>query len=414
MATFGEGEQQRHEERAQHEPRRHVHVDRRAARIHAQQEADRDAHRVEHDDVLELDRIGDVDHPVDRRPDQEVAAPGQREPHAHERQGRNARDADRQTPARQRTFALLGMLLVPLEIEQVVHQIDRAGDEAEAQEGQRRFAGDHRFAHLLGEDQRREDQEVLDPLVKAHGFEECEEGLHGSASGWGALVASSAVFGEARSLTDLLGDRLSVERPHGPLQFFGAAGALFGAAVPGRSDHVRGVLATPRVFGPFAAHDAQLGQAALTEEALAEHEIGRASRARKEPFGEFACLRALGIGGRPRIEEERRAARPHDAHELGPCLRVSPRVLARRVERDVVMGGLEDGDAQAAPGEHFDDGAEQRGLARARRSHESEAANLEMRGEHVAQKDIGARRSGQDVAESRGTPCHNRPRCVPR
>jgi hypothetical protein len=72
-------------------------------------------------------------------------------------------------PAGDRAQALLRVHAVAFVVGDVVDQVDGAGDEAECPENRQRLEAVSRVRQVAGEDQRRENEDVLDPLVGTEG-----------------------------------------------------------------------------------------------------------------------------------------------------------------------------------------------------------------------------------------------------
>ncbi len=67
------------------------------------------------------------------------------------------------------------MAAVGGQVDQVVEQVDRRGDQTEADEGQQALA-EGRQVEALAQDHRQEDEQVFHPLMRAHGAQRFGEG----------------------------------------------------------------------------------------------------------------------------------------------------------------------------------------------------------------------------------------------
>ena len=188
LAAFGEAQEQRQQRHAHVQPRREAHdIDQRHARGHAQHEARRHDEHIDDDDVLEFERVGQIEHRVEDDDDAEGGIQRERrdEREQPERDRRDNRNRDGQLAGRNGPILLLGMLAIGLHIGNVVDDVNRAGNEAQqhkADDGlaQRRLeerAGHEEFGV---EDDGGKDEDVFgQPLPGTHGLEQgAEDGEH--------------------------------------------------------------------------------------------------------------------------------------------------------------------------------------------------------------------------------------------
>ena len=174
VATFGEDQQQGQEDRTQEQPLRDLDVDRRRARHHPEHVTARNRHHVEDDDFFEHARIEQVDGEVDGEVDDELVTQVER---CTERRQRKQDGGDRRYPNRQssrsdRTVFFQRVAAVFLAVAQVVDQVDAARGEAEGEEGDAGLDEEIDISQVLGKNQRRQDENVLDPLNGSEGTKE--------------------------------------------------------------------------------------------------------------------------------------------------------------------------------------------------------------------------------------------------
>jgi hypothetical protein len=180
-AALVQRQEQRQEQRAQEGPARDLHVGRDPARAEAQEEAAGDAEGVDQHDALQVQAVGDVEQPVGAhdgdRLDAAAAREGEPERAGEEQRGAHQRGGDRELAGGDRALALLRVRAVLLDVEHVVQQVDRARGQAEGGEGAQArqpvlARQDPAAAVAGGEGQRGQYEEVLRPLVRAHGPQE--------------------------------------------------------------------------------------------------------------------------------------------------------------------------------------------------------------------------------------------------
>jgi hypothetical protein len=149
------------------------------AGLDAQHEARGDAERVDQHDVLELDRVAEVERDVET-PRSRSTAVSTRDPSQRERGG----DAGTHSSAsavgtldltrRDRPVALGRVRAVALDVEHVVDEVDRARTQAEGREGVQRAHHVAEVGRVLDrhvrprERHRGEHEDVLDPLLGSH------------------------------------------------------------------------------------------------------------------------------------------------------------------------------------------------------------------------------------------------------
>ena len=169
VTALTEGQEQREQDRADQEPARHLDVDDDRARDGAQHEPAGDDDHVHDDDVLEPCRVGDQQDDVREGRHQEGAREqrGQREARRDERGRRRDGDPDGEPAGGDRPDALARIQAVSLSIGDVVEQVDGAGQRAEDRERRQRRPHGAR-EQPLREDQPREDEQIFDPLSRAH------------------------------------------------------------------------------------------------------------------------------------------------------------------------------------------------------------------------------------------------------
>src|SRR5262249_42582021 len=97
------------------------------------------------------------------------------------------RGAHAQPAGGDRTARLDGMLPVPLQVQEIVEQVDAGGKDAEKDEGGQRVEDARPVTQTLGEQQGGQQQEVLDPLLRADGLEQIQKDV-----GWTVPTASCA------------------------------------------------------------------------------------------------------------------------------------------------------------------------------------------------------------------------------
>jgi len=180
VAPLGEDQKEREEDRAEEEPIRHHDPDRRRSRGHPQHVAARHRHHVEDHDPFEPGVVEQVDTQVKRQEagedEAQHEARSQRGGGQHEHRGGRGRHRNR--PRGDRAMAFERVLSVFLAVAQVVEEIDRAGRETEGDERQAGTAESLGVSQALGEDDRRQDEGVLDPL---DGAQRAEERFHHGA-----------------------------------------------------------------------------------------------------------------------------------------------------------------------------------------------------------------------------------------
>jgi len=98
------------------------------------------------------------------------------EEHEDHRSGQRGKDLE--TAGRDGSVALDGVQPVAFRIQEIVDDVDARGEEAEGAEGEQGLSHQVGMIQVPGEDQRREDEEVLDPLVHSQRLEEGEKRLH--------------------------------------------------------------------------------------------------------------------------------------------------------------------------------------------------------------------------------------------
>jgi hypothetical protein len=147
------------------------HLRRERAGDDAQLEAAGDAEHVQVGHALELERVGDVQDQVAQQRGRERQADQHRAQQAQHQQAhpRDARGVRGHAAAGERALALHRVRAVGLEVGQVVEHVDAARDHAEQRERGDRQLHARGVEDLTGEEERRHHEEVLDPLVWAHG-----------------------------------------------------------------------------------------------------------------------------------------------------------------------------------------------------------------------------------------------------
>ena len=187
------------EERESAVQRVHVagHVNRRgdAAGPDAQDEAERDHADVDERDLLQLEGVEEVLGEVGRRDEREAAGrAGSRARARHdEGAGRGAREGLGDDAARDGAEALHRVDPVGLDVDEVVDGVDGAGEQAEDPGRGERAAGEEQVERrvaargerddVLREEHRRQHEEVLHPLVRAHRLDSPASTLWRSSSG---------------------------------------------------------------------------------------------------------------------------------------------------------------------------------------------------------------------------------------
>ncbi len=172
LAALPHRQEEREEKRADEKPRGDFLA--RGKRLHSghrtEHEAERDDHHVDDHHVLEAERVGDVEHVVGRRADQE---PGAERP-AH---GNAARQQDheesaggrgRDAPGRNRAEPLLRMDPILIDVDEIVQHVDRRGEQAECEEPLKRGQELGQLSESMAEHHPREEHGVLRPLADAH------------------------------------------------------------------------------------------------------------------------------------------------------------------------------------------------------------------------------------------------------
>ena len=192
VAALGKGEEQREQERHEHNPLRERGARGQTTGENAQDEAESHDADIEDGVVLELGTVGEVQEPVEKDDGSLTPAPspkgegsrwpyqkgqeadgqhGEDEEQGHERVGLTLRDESGGDGA----LALYGVAAVGLDVDEVVEAIDAAGGEAEGQKREEGRDEALRVEQTTPEEQRQEDEEVLDPLL---GSDEAEERGH--------------------------------------------------------------------------------------------------------------------------------------------------------------------------------------------------------------------------------------------
>jgi hypothetical protein len=151
---------------AEHQPARDLDLDRRRAAEHADHEAGRDRHAVEDDDMFERKGVSEIQHDVARQRHGEPGPEGERAGHGAggERRRGGRGDARRQLASGDRALRLERVAAVGLAVAEVVDEVDGARRGAEEGEGGERAAEQRRVVGAMREDERRQHEEVLDPL----------------------------------------------------------------------------------------------------------------------------------------------------------------------------------------------------------------------------------------------------------
>jgi hypothetical protein len=167
VTSLGQREEEREQNRAHQEPAAELHVDREGPGHRPENEAEGDGEHVEDDDVLEAERVGEVQDDVGRSRGSESGTEGQRGAQTgHEKQGRGEPGRPyRQGAAGQRAKSLPGMEAVTLEVREVVDEVHGPGECTEHQERQAGAQDGIRLEQVLGERQRGQNHQVLGPLV---------------------------------------------------------------------------------------------------------------------------------------------------------------------------------------------------------------------------------------------------------
>jgi hypothetical protein len=166
VTALGEGEEESQERGAENQPARDVDVDRRRAGENAQHEARRDRHHVEDDDMFQHDRVEEIERQVRGEQQDESRAEREREGSGagDQHRGGGRRDAGCELAGGNRPQPLDRMLAILGAITQVVDEIDRARRGAKGGEGERSMSEEPRIVETVREDDRRQHEEVLDPL----------------------------------------------------------------------------------------------------------------------------------------------------------------------------------------------------------------------------------------------------------
>ena len=124
-------------------------------------------HHVDDHHLLEAEAVGELgdavadDHQADLPVDR---AEGERDRGNRQHRGDRHRGALGELAGSQRPEALLRVLAVELDVDQVVDEVAGAGDQAEGDEGERRLQHIVGLVELAREQQPGEDEDVLDPL----------------------------------------------------------------------------------------------------------------------------------------------------------------------------------------------------------------------------------------------------------
>src|SRR4029079_7414893 len=172
-AALTERDEEREQERAEQEPLRDADVDGDRARRRAQDEEPRDREHVDELEGLEAEGVGRL------QGDERGEAGERRRPECARERERRARARPGEHPSGPRgelaagdgTRALDGMEPVGLGIAHVVHEVRRARRRAVGEERRHGRGPARRVAELRGEDDAREEQQVLRPLTRPHGDE---------------------------------------------------------------------------------------------------------------------------------------------------------------------------------------------------------------------------------------------------
>ncbi len=172
LAALGEAEEEGDHAGAEQQVGRGVRVDRDRARQHPEHEQPRDRHHVEDHLVLEhvgveggADAVGEHE-AADRRALQRGRAG---EADTASTTARVIARADAELAGGDRAEALLRVLAVLLDVVGVVDQVAGRRDRAEGEEGDGRGEDRVDLVELAGEQEAREHEQVLDPLLRAHG-----------------------------------------------------------------------------------------------------------------------------------------------------------------------------------------------------------------------------------------------------
>ena len=179
------GHEQGAERGGQQEPARERDARRGAAREHAQQEAGGDARELDDRLVLHAEAVGQLDREVDGQDDRQRGLPQRPGDEGHDGEDDRQRDrpTDAQLPRRDGPEPLARVRPVGLDVARVVDQVDRAGDQAE-QDERDPGADEGGAADLLARGQHGgQDEDVLDPLPRAHGAQ--PRGARGRRAGVG-------------------------------------------------------------------------------------------------------------------------------------------------------------------------------------------------------------------------------------
>ena len=169
VPPLGEGEEQGEEQGQDEEPLGDGNVDDETAGQGPEDETESEGQHVQDHHVLQAEGIAEVQPEIGGGAKAEPQVEPEREGQGghHERHGAQGGGAYRQFARGQRPELLLRVQPILLDVGDVVPQIDRAGQAAESHEGEERAQERLRLEEVLREKQRREDEQILRPLVRA-------------------------------------------------------------------------------------------------------------------------------------------------------------------------------------------------------------------------------------------------------
>lgn len=179
MPPFAETEKQGEQYGADDEPFGYRDIDQDRSPNDPQDESRRDGHYIEDNNVLEAERVEQVDDDVrdNDHPELHAQVPRKAGTEGKEHSRSEYCGRYRESARGKRTFRFDGMLTIGFKIGNIIEKVDAAGGRAkgdEAQDGQFKDVG---IPELDGKDQCGEDDEVLHPLVRAHGGEDVSQVL---------------------------------------------------------------------------------------------------------------------------------------------------------------------------------------------------------------------------------------------
>ena len=181
MSPFGESQKEGKENGTDQEPRGDFHMDHQSPCDRPEDEAEGNGQDIQNDYPLQKKDVEEHEKKIDQsrnsktrvqkiRKNNSGCRKGDAEPH---------RPLRTETPRCDRSLRLSGMPPILFQIDDVIQEIDRTGEETEEKEGKKSFEEERRIKKVFGEEETGEENEIFCPLFRAEGEKKRDHEIYG-------------------------------------------------------------------------------------------------------------------------------------------------------------------------------------------------------------------------------------------